>query len=236
MSKNVLLVIPTLNEFGNIQKIYRKIKKYNQNIKLLFIDDNSSDGSQKVIIDLKKKNKNVQYYFRPKKLGIGSAHKYGIRLAKRKKFQYICTMDCDGTHDPKHINKMLKLIKKKDLVITNRFLKKNSLKDWDLQRKIITKSRYYLVWLLLQTKLDGSGAFRMYDLNKIKLNDILMSKDNNYNFFWQSAFLLEKKGYKIGEIPIDLPNRVTGSSKMKITDIISGVLNLFKFFLIHKIL
>ncbi len=55
MSKNVLLVIPTLNEFGNIQKIYRKIKKYNQNIKLLFIDDNSSDGSQKVIIDLKKK-------------------------------------------------------------------------------------------------------------------------------------------------------------------------------------
>ena len=86
MSKNVLLVIPTLNEFGNIQKIFKKIKKNNKNINLLFIDDNSIDGSQKAIINIKKKNKNVIYYFRPKKLGIGSAHKYGIKFAKKKKF------------------------------------------------------------------------------------------------------------------------------------------------------
>ena len=188
MSKNVLLIIPTLNEFGNIQKIYKKIKKNNKNINLLFIDDNSIDGSQKAIIDIKKKNKKVIYYFRPKKLGIGSAHKYGIRLAKKKKFKYICTMDCDGTHDPKHINKMLHLIKNNDLVITNRFLKKNSLKDWDIKRKIITKLRFYLVWILLGTKLDGSGAFRMYDLDKIKMTDILESKDDNYNFFGKVLF------------------------------------------------
>ena len=55
MSKDILLVIPTLNEFGNIQKIYKKIKKYNPKINLLFIDDNSKDGSQKIILNLKKK-------------------------------------------------------------------------------------------------------------------------------------------------------------------------------------
>ena len=236
MSKDILLVIPTLNEFGNIQKIYKKIKKYNPKINLLFIDDNSKDGSQKIILNLKKKNKKVNYKFRPYKKGIGSAHKDGIKFAYKKKFKYVCTMDCDGTHDPKHINKMLKLIKKNDIVITNRFLKKDSLKDWDLRRKIITKLRYYLVWLLLGTKLDGSGGFRFYDLNKININDIMVSKDDNYNFFWQSAFLLEKKGYKIAEIPINLPNRVTGSSKMKVSDIVSGVLNLLKFFLIYKII
>ena len=236
MKKDILLVIPTLNEFGNIQKIYKKIRKSNRKIKLLFIDDNSKDGTQKIIREIKKKNKNVNYIFRPKKMGIGSAHKVGIMYAKKRKFNYICTMDCDGTHEPRHINKMLKLIKKNDLVITNRFLKENSLKDWGIKRKLITKLRYYLVWLLLGTKLDGSGGFRLYDLKKIKIDDILESKDKNYNFFWQSAFLLEKKGYQIAEIPINLPNRVTGSSKMKIKDILSGVLNLFKFFLIHKIL
>ena len=52
MKKSILLVIPTLNEFGNIQKIYKKIITSNKKIKLLFIDDNSSDGSQKVIMDL----------------------------------------------------------------------------------------------------------------------------------------------------------------------------------------
>ncbi len=236
MSKELLLVIPTLNEFGNIQKIYKKIQKNTPNINILFIDDGSKDGSQETILSLKKKNKKVHYIFRPKKMGIGSAHKQGIKLAKKKNFQYVCTMDCDGTHDPMHIRMMLKLIKVNDMVITNRFLKKNSLKDWDLKRKIITKLRYYLVWILLGTKLDGSGGFRFYDLKKVKLQDILVTKDNNYNFFWQSAFLLEKKGYKIAEIPINLPNRVTGSSKMKVSDIISGVLNLFKFFIIHKIL
>ena len=169
-------------------------------------------------------------------MGIGSAHKLGIRLAKKKSYKYVCTMDCDGTHDPKHISKMLKLIKNNDLVITNRFLRKDSIKDWDIKRKLITKLRYFLVWLLLGTKLDGSGGFRLYDLNKIKMKDVLLSKDNNYNFFWQSAFLLEKMNYKIAEIPINLPNRVTGSSKMKIKDIISGVFNLVKFFLIHRVL
>ena len=145
-------------------------------------------------------------------------------------------MDCDGTHDPKYIRKMLEKIKNSDLVISNRFLKKNSLNGWDIKRKIITKLRYYLVWFLLGTKLDGSGGFRLYDLNKIELKDILESKDNNYNFFWQSAFLLEHKKYKISEIPIDLPNRVIGSSKMKFIDIISGVLNLIKFFIKYKML
>ena len=236
MNSKILLVIPTLNEFGNIQKIYKKIQSANKKINILFIDDNSTDGSKKIIVNLKKKNKKVKYIFREKKLGIGSAHKVGIKLAKKKNYRFACTMDCDGTHDPRHIKKMLLKIKNSDLVISNRFLKKNSLKGWDLKRIIITKLRYYLIWILLGTKLDGSGGFRLYDLKKVKLRDILESKDNNYNFFWQSAFLLEYKKYKISEIPIDLPNRVIGSSKMKLKDLISGILNLIKFFIKYKIL
>ena len=236
MNNKILLVIPTLNEFGNIQKIYKKIQSSNKKINILFIDDNSIDGSKEIIINLKKKNKKVNYIFRGKKLGIGSAHKVGIKLAKKKNFRYVCTMDCDGTHDPKYIKKMLDKIKNSNLVISNRFLKKDSLKGWDIKRIIITKLRYYLVWILLGTKLDGSGGFRLYDLKRIKLRDILESKDNNYNFFWQSAFLLEYKKYKISEISIDLPSRVIGSSKMKLIDLISGVLNLIKFFIKYKVL
>lgn len=236
MNKSILLIIPTLNEFGNIQKIYKKVQKTDKKINLLFIDDNSTDGTRNTILYLSKKNKKVKYIFRKKKLGIGSAHKLGIKLAKKKNFRYVCTMDCDGTHDPMHIKKMLKKIKDSDLVISNRFLKKNSLKGWDIKRIIITNLRYYLIWILLGTKLDGSGGFRLYDLNKIKIDDILELRDDNYNFFWQSAFLLEYKKYKISEIPINLPNRVIGSSKMRFSDILSGVFNLLKFFLKYRVL
>ena len=71
-------------------------------------------------------------------------------------------MDCDGTHDPRHINKMFDKIKNSDLVISNRFLKKNSLEVWDIKRIIITKLRYYLVWVLL-------GIFRLFNLKKLKI-------------------------------------------------------------------
>ena len=144
-------------------------------------------------------------------------------------------MDCDGTHNPKNIKTMFGYIKKYNMVMTTRFKKKNSLKGWPLIRIIITKMRYYLVSLILGTKLDSSGGFRLYDLKKIKVKDIFLAKDNNYNFLWESAFILELKKYKIAEISIILPNRTLGSSKMSLNDIFYGLIYLLKVFVILKL-
>ena len=230
-----LIVIPTLNENKNIGIIYKKIIKLHKKANILFIDDNSDDGSKEEIIDLRKKDKKVNYVFRKKKLGIGSAHKLGIKIAKNNNYQYVCTMDCDGTHEPKSIKTMFRYIKKYNLIMTTRFKYKNSLKDWPLKRIIITKMRYYLVSFILGTKLDSSGGFRLYDLKKINMKDIFLAKDNNYNFLWESAFILELKKYKITEIPIILQNRTLGSSKMSLKDIFYGLIYLMKVFIIFKI-
>lgn len=229
-----LIVIPTLNENKNITIIYKKIINIYPKAKILFIDDNSTDGSKDEILNINKKNKNINFIFRSCKLGIGSAHKLGISYAKKKGYDFICTMDCDGTHNPRTIKKMFKYVKKHDLVITTRFKKKEALKDWPLKRIIITKLRYNMVYFLLGTKLDGSGGFRLYDLKNIKVKDIFRAKDNNYNFFWESAFILEKK-YKIFEVPITLPNRTLGLSKMRLKDIIFGTIYLIKIFIKYRV-
>jgi len=230
-----LIIIPTLNEHRNIGIIYKKIIKLYKKANILFIDDNSNDGSKNEILDLRKENKKVNYIFRKKKLGIGSAHKLGIKIAKKNNYQYVCTMDCDGTHDPKSIKIMFKNIKRYNLIMTTRFKYKNSISGWPLKRIFITKMRYYLVSIILGTKFDSSGGFRLYDLKKIKIRDIFLAKDNNYNFFWESAFILELKKYKITEIPIILPNRTLGSSKMRLTDIFYGIFYLLKIFLVYKL-
>ena len=230
-----LIIIPTLNEHRNIGIIYKKIIKLYKKANILFIDDNSNDGSKHEILDLRKENKKVNYIFRKKKLGIGSAHKLGIKIAKKNNYQYVCTMDCDGTHDPKSIKIMFKNIKRYNLIMTTRFKYKNSISGWPLKRIFITKMRYYLVSIILGTKFDSSGGFRLYDLKKIKIRDIFLAKDNNYNFFWESAFILELKKYKITEIPIILPNRTLGSSKMRLTDIFYGIFYLLKIFLVYKL-
>jgi dolichol-phosphate mannosyltransferase len=228
--RKILIIIPTLNEKGNISIILKKINKFQKQARVLFVDDNSKDGSINEINNYKKKNKYIFLLLRKNKRGVGSAHKDGLKWGYKKNFDYLCTLDCDGTHNPRDIKKMLKKINHCDLVNTNRFLNKKALTKWTLDRIILTKLRYLLVKTFLKTKLDSSGGFRLYDRRKIKLKDILSAKDNHYNFFWESLFLLEKK-YSIKEIPIVLPVRSLGKSKMKINDVLYGFFYLIKVFL-----
>ena len=231
MLQRILVIIPVLNEVNNIIPIVKKIKK-KYKCDLLFIDDNSKDGTIEKILTAKKKFKRVFLIRRPKKLGIGSAHKDGLKWGYKKKYSIIITMDCDGTHNPIYITQMIKLLssKKIDLVSTNRFLKKNSLDDWSLWRKKLTTFRHYIIKIFLNIEFDSSGAFRCYKTKKIKLHDILKAKNNSYSFFWESIFVLSKQ-YQIKEIPIKLPGRLSGSSKMRLKDILFAVIYLMKIFI-----
>ena len=188
-----LLIIPTLNERKNITLLCKKIRKINSKINILFVDDNSTDGTREEILYLRKKNKSISYIFRPKKLGIGSAHKDGLKFAYKRKYKIILTMDADGTHNPLYIRKLLKYSSHFDLISTNRFIQKNSLIEWPIQRRLLTKVRYYLINILLNIKYDSSGAYRCYNAKNIKLRDILDAKNDSYSFFWESLYLLNKK-------------------------------------------
>jgi dolichol-phosphate mannosyltransferase len=238
MNKKILILIPVLNEVNNIKKIFIKIDKIllNNHYNLLFIDDNSSDGSKKILNKLKNENKNIFLLNRKKKLGIGSAHKEGINIGYKKNYDVIVTMDCDGTHNPIYIPTMLKLLEqnKYDIISTNRFIKKNSLEDWSIWRKYLTNFRHFIIKKLLKIDYDSSGAYRCYNVKSVKLSDILLAKNNSYSFFWESIFILSKKKYKIAEIPIILPGRLSGNSKMSIFDIFKALSYLIKFYLVKK--
>lgn len=220
----ILIGIPTLNEELNVFKIYTKIRNIFENVNILFLDDNSSDGTISEIEKLKSVDKKVILNIRKTKIGIGSAHKDIIKYAYKNNYNYLITLDADGTHNPKYIKKMLhELRNKNDLIITNRFYFKDSLKTWSIVRIAITKIRHFLVNTLLGISFDTSGAFRIYNLNKIKLNDILKAKHNGYSFFWESIFILSIHKYKITEIPIKMEPRTYGSSKISFKEIISAI-------------
>ena len=233
MKKN-LIIIPTYNEKLNIKNLLKNIFKYQKNFDLLFVDDNSPDGTANIIKKYQSKNKNIFLILRKKKSGIGSAHKIALKWGFKKKYKRIITMDADGTHNPKYIKKMIKKSNIAHLVITNRFLKKNSLSDWSLIRFFITNLRHFIIKLLLGLPYDASGAFRCYNTSKANINDIIQAKDNGYSFFWESLFILYKKKYLINEIPIVLPSRYSGSSKMKIKDISHALIYLIKIYLTKK--
>jgi dolichol-phosphate mannosyltransferase len=232
--KRTIVVIPTYNENDNILKLYNSLAELKIKINILFVDDNSTDGTKEKILLLSKKP-NVYFIFRKKKLGIGSAHKDAFIWCYKKKYNFIITMDGDGTHKAEYIKIMLKYKNRFDMIITSRFIKKNSLKDWPKFRIILTKLRFYLINIMLGIRLDSSGAFRLINTKNIKTKDLLLAKDNGYSYFWESLFILYNKNFKILEIPIILPYRKEGSSKMKIIDIINALYYLLIISLKKKI-
>tara|TARA_B110000196_G_scaffold28112_1_gene21099 strand:+ start:934 stop:1632 length:699 start_codon:yes stop_codon:yes gene_type:complete len=224
----ICLIIPTLNEEKNINKLFNNIKKTKIKLDLLFVDDNSSDQTQNLIISLKKKYKFINYLFRKKKIGIGSAHKDGIKLCYKKKYDLIITMDADGTHDPKYLTEMISKANNYDYVITSRYKRKNLLVDWPISRKILTYTRHMLVKIFLRMSYDASGAYRCFFTKNIKLNDILAAKNNDYAFFWELTYIIKKNNYSIYEIPVRLVYRKLGKSKMKIKHIFFSLIYLIK--------
>ena len=81
----IIIIIPTLNENNNILILIRKIQKLKRTMSILIIDDNSKDGTKEKILQLNKTYKYIKFIFRKKRMGIGSAHKEGIRWAYKKK-------------------------------------------------------------------------------------------------------------------------------------------------------
>ena len=236
MSKKVIVIIPTLNENDNVIFLFDTIVK-KQKLPILFIDDNSVDGTRDKIFELSKKNKMVKFIFRKKRYGIGSAHREGIFWALKKNYNICITMDADRTHNPLEIKNLLKKLKinKADIIITSRFMNKNSLADWPVLRKYITKIRFYLVKLMLNTNLDSSGGFRCYNLKTIKKQDLKLAENDGYFFLIESLFYFQKLKYKIIEIPAKLKFRVAGQSKMRIIDILSSLIDLFKLSISNKL-
>ena len=232
---NKILIIPTYNEKDNVPIIYKKIRRYNPNLDIVFIDDNSPDGTINEIKKIIKKDKSVNLILRKKKQGIGSAHKAAISWSLNKKYKLCITMDSHLTHNPRLIPKMLKLSKKYDLVQTNRFLNKNSIKSWPFYRRVLTKLRFVLLYILLGIKCDSSGAFRCYNFNKMNSKLIFYAKNNSYSFFWETIYIFTREKCKIKELSITQKYRVIGSSKLALKDWFHGLYYLFIIFIKDKL-
>jgi len=213
-----LLLIPTFNEVENVYPLYLEIRKHTNRADLLFIDDNSPDGTAEKIREIIKADPNVKLLVREEKLGIGSAHLRGISYAYNKKYETLITMDADFTHNPKSIQKLINKKQDADVIVASRYLSRNGISDWNLFRKILAISGHYLTKKLLNMKYDSTGAFRLYNLKNIKKEVFGLIESDSYSFFFESLFILSLNNYKIAEVPIKLSSRTYGSSKMKIGD------------------
>lgn len=214
--KKTLVFIPTYNERENVEEICSQILALDLGLEILFLDDNSNDGTGMIIKDLVRKHPNVHAVFRAEKMGVGSAHLDGIRWAYDHGYEKLVTMDCDFTHSPSYLPRFFTYSDQYDVVVGSRYLLKDSLSDWSIFRKSLTHLGHFMTKHILGIKYDATGAFRLYRLNRIPRNIFESIRSMGYSFFFESLYILQINNFRIDEFPIALPARTYGHSKMSI--------------------
>jgi len=232
MSGKILVFIPTYNERENVEKICADILRLGLGLDVLFLDDNSPDGTGVVLDRISEKYSNVHVIHRTGKLGIGSAHIDGINWAYDQGYTTLITMDCDFTHQPEALPGFISNAEVYDIVVGSRFMLRTSLYEWNLYRKVMTFFGHFLTKKCLKMTYDATGAFRLYRLDKIPRRVFHVVNSKTYSFFFESLYILNFNGYSIGEIPIELPARTYGHSKMSPKEIFKSVFHLLCIYLV----
>jgi dolichol-phosphate mannosyltransferase len=225
-STTTLVFLPTLNEAGTIESIIQQIIDLNLDASILVIDDGSTDGTDDLVKKLSVKYPFISLIERGARLGVGSAHTQALQLAKQRGYERLITMDADFSHQPSDIPRFIEAAEAVDIVVGTRFQRSDSLKDWNLFRKGMTHLGHFLTRLFLSLPYDASGGFRLYTLNRISQDLIGSLERPNYDFFFESLTLMHRRGLTIREVPIDLPARTYGHSKMQLKHIFGGLFRL----------
>lgn len=220
----ILVFIPTYDEVDNAPAMCRLIMALPLPIDLHFMDDASPDGTGEALDKLALEFPRVTVSHRAGKLGIGSAHQEGISYAYRNNYDLLVTMDCDFTHDPTKISDLIQALDGYQVVVGSRFLEENSLPGWALHRRFMTLLGHFLTRNLLRLKYDATGAFRLYDLRQISLNLFQAVRSKSYAFFFESLFVLDSNKLRIREIPVVLPSRTYGHSKLSLFEALRSAL------------
>jgi dolichol-phosphate mannosyltransferase len=213
-SAKTLIAIPTYNERENVTPMGEQLLALKLEADILFVDDNSPDGTGELLDAMARQHPSISVLHRSGKLGIGTAHIAIIRYAYEHGYQTLVTMDCDFTHSPTDIPRLLEKHVGHDVTLGSRYMQQDSLPGWNLLRRSLTFFGHFLTHQLLGMTYDATGAFRAYRLTKIPQNLFDLVKAPGYSFFFESLFILNLNGFSIGELAIVLPARTYGHSKM----------------------
>jgi dolichol-phosphate mannosyltransferase len=217
MTSDTIVIIPTYNEVENVDKMVDAIMALPEVFDILFIDDNSPDGTAKKIIELQLKYTNRIYLEnRAGKLGLGTAYIHGFKWAIAKKYPMIVEMDCDFSHDPKDLIRLREAcLKGADLVIGSRYVPGGKVENWDRKRLLMSYFASVYVRLILWISIkDTTAGFKCYKKNVLETIQLDNINFKGYAFQICMKYAALKHGFKVKEIPITFIDRLYGESKM----------------------
>lgn len=215
------VVIPTYNEVDNLPLLAAELWALNMpHMVVVVVDDNSPDGTGAVAGELAAQRPDAFYVLhRPSREGLGAAYVHGFRWALAQDMDVIIQMDCDFSHSPELIPQMLYELRDCDVVIGSRYVGGGQIDErWETSRYLLSwwaNAVYARLVLNLSVK-DATSGFKCWRADVLRTIDLANISANGYSFQMEMAYIAQKLGYNIKEIPIYFEDRRIGRSRMTV--------------------
>ncbi len=233
----VSVVVPTYNEKENVREFNRRLGQaalsLGGDVSVVFVDDNSPDGTGSEIRALMQGAPNISLIERAGKQGLGTAYLEGFRYALEKLDpEVVVQIDADLQHPPEVVETLVRKVaaREADVAIASRHVKGGSFKGLNMRRKMISRGASWLSRTILGLDVrDTTTGFKALSRRAVEVILEHPPRSNGFIFQVESLYVLKKSGFKMVEVPFTFEERAKGASKMgagEIWEFFFGVLSI----------
>jgi dolichol-phosphate mannosyltransferase len=214
-TNTTLVIVPTYNERENLPAMVERLAKLPVPVDMLVVDDNSPDGTGQMADELAAQHPFLKVLHRSEKDGLGRAYCAGFAWALQRGYEFIMEMDCDFSHDPGDIPRLIETAQEADLVLGSRYCHGIRVINWPMKRLLLSTSAARYVRVITGMPFtDPTGGFKCFRRRALTSIDLDKVRSNGYSFQIELTHKLWRQGMKVVEIPIIFTDRFHGTSKM----------------------
>ena len=214
--------LPTYNERENLERVVRRLGE--QGVSVLVVDDNSPDGTGEIADRLAAELDYVSVLHRERKEGLGPAYLAGFREALATGADVILEMDCDFSHKPEDVPRLIAATGEVDLALGSRYVPGGGTENWGFVRRFISRAGSLYAQLLLGLPVrDLTGGFKAYRRAVLEMLPLDEIDSKGYAFQIETTYRALRKGFSVREVPIVFVDRVEGGSKMNRTIVLEAI-------------
>jgi dolichol-phosphate mannosyltransferase len=212
--RSAVVCLPTYNERENLAPMLDALEPLG--VRVLVIDDNSPDGTGELADELAAERDWVDVLHRERKEGLGPAYIAGFREVLRGDAAYVLEMDCDFSHDPTVVPRLIDACADgADLALGSRYVDGGGTVDWGLARRLVSAGGSLYARTILGLPIrDLTGGFKCFRREVLEAIDLAAVSAKGYAFQIELTYRALRAGFRVVEVPIVFSDRTQGASKM----------------------
>jgi dolichol-phosphate mannosyltransferase len=227
--RDILVLICTYNERENLPDLVAQIFQTLPEAHVLVVDDGSPDGTFDWVVQQQDHDPRVHGMLRPKKQGLGTAIRAGMKYAIEHQYSWLINLDGDLSHDPANMTTMVQLQDQCDLVIGSRYIHGGGMRGCSWRRVFVSRCANVLARVICGWKIqDCSSAYRMYRVALLQTIPLERIQARGYGFLEEVLAMILRAGGRVVETPIVYTERMQGTSKLSIREALSTFLALLR--------